>query len=485
MANGNTEINENNENQPTGSVNDQQDNVTTNEQVINENENQGTNQNTKKKTAPASKKRGGIKLDNNETVVLDDGNNKVATDGEKQKKNKTQPKEQKEETNVNNKQPDDKKNETNKKKSGDVKTEKNDDISRVAFFNEKLKTFNKMYKVDIDPDKFVADVSEAWEMLKSEDEQKKAEAGKIMGDLVKDTLKWAFDVEKKVAYSENRIPDFSEITKSANDLLRVSMFAFTDLYHDRKSEALFDQTALGGLKAKDIAELTSEKSDWNMDQRSDEAWKIQSREAINLAETWLKEEKPYEMMIRKMRETVEADKKGTIDRKEVFKRLAAAEWMLINNEKMMVEDPTDPLNPIPNWGNRYWKALCETREALGIMKHISMRELIQGNYAEAAKSTVSTEYTTKQIEENVLSGDARKRNDSIDLQKEQFAIESSSARFTSMQSKRDPKDFVMTSERMQITVEQVNEYRLMKEAPKASNFIVAAKETTLEFSAKK
>ena len=102
--------------------------------------------------------------------------------------------------------------------------------------------------------------------------------------------------------------------------------------------------------------LNIKDSTWSMDQKSDEAWEIQSREAKNLADKWLSGDKPYEKMIGEMKALVEADKEGIVDRKEILTKLTAAEWLLVSNDKMMIENPEDPLNNLPNWGNRYWKA---------------------------------------------------------------------------------------------------------------------------------
>ena len=41
-------------------------------------------------------------------------------------------------------------------------------------------------------------------------------------------------------------------------------------------EYFFEKTAFGGMNSKEIAELTKGESLWDMDQKSDEAWEIQS-----------------------------------------------------------------------------------------------------------------------------------------------------------------------------------------------------------------
>ena len=344
-------------------------------------------------------------------------------------------------------------------------------VSATVFVNT-LHTFNAMYKLHVDANSFAFSVNEAWTLLKNGNEQKKADGRKMLGDLFKDTLKQAFDIEKGIAYDEHRLPEYAEIIKSTNELLRAAMFAFTDLYHDPKSASLFAATACGGLNAKDMAELTGGDSLWSMDQRSDEAWELQSKDAKALADTWLAEEKPYEKMIGEMKALVEADKNGIADRKEILTKLTAAEWLLVNNDKMMIDDPEDPLNKLPNWGNRYWKALTEAREALGIDKHTSMRDLIQGEYAASAKAVISFAYNEAQIADYVLDPTAREIYDSMELQKEQFATQSAAVTLTEPQSARNADETEMTQDRVPYPVKELDERIIMKNQPKNYDFVV-------------
>ena len=344
-------------------------------------------------------------------------------------------------------------------------------VSATVFVNT-LNTFNAMYKLGIDANSFAFSVNEAWTLMKSGNEQKKADSQKMLGDLFKDTLKQAFDIEKGVAYDEHRLPEYAEIIKSSNELLRTAMFAFTDLYHDPKSASLFDSTAFGGLGAKEMADLTVGESLWSMDQKSDEAWEIQSKDAKNLADKWLSGDKPYEKMISEMKALVEADKDGIVDRKEVLTKLTAAEWLLVNNDKMMIDDPEDPLNKLPNWGNRYWKALTEAREALGIDKHTSMRDLIQSDYAASAKAVISSAYNEAQIEDYVLDPAAREIYDSMEIQKEQFATQSAAVTLTEPQNERNAGEVEMTEDRVPYPIKELDERAIMKNQPKNYDFVV-------------
>ena len=351
------------------------------------------------------------------------------------------------------------------------------DSARVAVFMEKLAAFGNMYKTDVDANAFASCVSDAWTMMKNGDEQKVANGKKMLGSIFQSTLKSAFDVEKNLSYNEHRLPNYTEIINSTNELLRASMFAFTDLYHDPKSASLFDTTAFGGLNAKEMAELTRGESLWDMDQRSDKAWEIQSKEAKDIADKWLREDKPYEKMISEMNALVEARKNGSLDNREMVYKLAAAEWLLYSNEQMMIKDPEDPINPIPNWGNRYWKAITQTRELLGIDKHVSMRELIQGGHAATAKAVRSVSYNETQIKENVLDPESRGKYDSMEKQTEAFAARSEAVALTAGIDKKREDELIMTSDRMQFSVEILNERKLIREAPKVNNFVIAPQES--------
>ena len=299
----------------------------------------------------------------------------------------------------------------------------NNDVA-VAVYTEKLEAYNNMYKLHVDSNEFASSITESWAMITSGDRAKLSDGYIMLNNVFKDTLKKAFDVEKNAAYEEHRLPEYAEIVRSTNELLRSAMYGLTDVYHNPNRKNLFASTAFGGLTAKDIGDLTVGDSLWEKDQKSDEAWDIQAKEAKDIADKWLKENKPYEKMISEMKELVTANKEGVVSRKETLDKLTAAEWLLIHNEKMMVEDPEDPLNPIPNWGNRYWKALAETREALGINKHTSMREMIQSDYAAMAKAVSSADYNKLQIQQYVLDEDVRELSDSMEAQKEAFTAQS-------------------------------------------------------------
>jgi len=359
----------------------------------------------------------------------------------------------------------------------DTKTEAPQPINskaRIAVFTERLKTYNSMYKLNIDANRFASSVIDGWELMTSGDKQKMADGKKVMNDLFKDTLKQAFDIEKGVAYDEHRLPEYAEIIKSSNELLRSAMYGFTDMYHSPNRTELFDATAFGGLDAKDMASLTTGDSQWSKDQKSDEAWEIQAAEAKKIADSWMKEAKPHEKMISEMKELVKAGKEGIVSRKEMLDKLTAAEWLLVNDPKMMVEDPEDPYNSIPKWGNRYWKALTETREALGVDKYTSMRDMIQADYAASAKAVNNTKYHEDHINEYVLDSDVRELSDSMDVQKEQFATRSAAAILTDSQNVKDNdvEETLLDDGRTRLSIKKLDERTLMANEAKSYNFIV-------------
>ena len=355
----------------------------------------------------------------------------------------------------------------------------------ATMFTNKLNTFNSMFKTNIDANNFIFSVTEAWKLMKMNDKQKQTEGQKLIGDVFKDTLKKAFDAEKELSYGEHRLPEFSEIVLSANELLRVSMFTFTDLYTDRKSASLFEPTAFGGVSAKDIANLTSGESLWSIDQRSDKAWEIQSASAKDIANNWLSENKPYEKMINEMNALIDKGKNGIAEtnRKDVLNNLAAAEWLLLNNDKMMIDNPEDPLDRVPNWGNRYWKAITAAREALGIPKHISMRDLIQGDYAESSKAVNNPKYNETQIEEQVLDPDVREVYDSMEAQKSEFTIQRAGIVTSHPINENRINDIEMKEDRVPYPIPELDERKNLLEAPKENNFVIErVAETKIEMN---
>jgi hypothetical protein len=207
-----------------------------------------------------------------------------------------------------------------------------------------------------------------------------------------------------------------------------------------------------------------------------------------ITEEWLKDPKPYERMIKEMKALADGVRKdGSYERREARLKLTAAEWLLVNNENMMIEDPEDPLNPIPNWGNRYWKAITETREALGIDKHTSMRDMIQAEYAAAAKSVKSLAYNTRQFYDHIIDPKAREAYDfdSLENQKMEFAtisaanglaVKNAEKRVDSPERKADAPE--TEEKRVREPVESQNEAKLMKNAVKNyKDFIVGNEKT--------
>ena len=382
------------------------------------------------------------------------------------------PDEPAEEATINNNQVD------NKQDKGKVENVVADNTPKIAFFTKKLAEFGDMYNINVDVNDYASYLGDAWALMKDSDAKKQEEGKKMMGNLFKSTLKAAFTVEKETAYKEHRLPDFSGVVKSSNDLLRAGMFAFTDLYHNPKSASLFAPTSFGGLTAKEMAALTAGKSSWSMDQKSDAAWEIQSKEAKALAAEWEKEPKPYEKLINEMNALAENAKGDSIDRSDAYKKLTAAEWLLTNNKKMMIDDPEDPLNPMPNWGNRYWKAITNAREALGIPKHTSMRDLIQGDYAEEARAACNPKYTETQIQEQFLDADVRQMSDSIEAQKEQFTLESSAIDIKAPQDENIEE--VEEGLRWRLYIKSEDEREKIKNEPKVFSNLVISKDAELK-----
>lgn len=360
--------------------------------------------------------------------------------------------------------------------NADIEKEKEIEKSgvRTNVYRDAIKSYRDMYKVDVDENEFAATVTEAFDMIKSDDVATSKKGQQMLKDYYKGVLKKAYDAEKATSYADHRIPDFVDVGRSTNNLLRAAMYSYTDVYHNNESGRWFDKTANGGLDAKELTELTQGDSLWSMDQKSDEAWEKQSRAAKDLANEWLKEDRPYEKMINELNTLAEQGRKnGMVGSLETMNKLMAAEWMLTNNPKMMVDDPEDPYNTIPNWGNKYWKAISATRDALGISKHTSMRDLVQNDYAAAARAVNSAEYNKVQFEDHVFERNVREIYDSKDLQAKQFAIQSAAAHLNEEESKKKADEIIMTDDkRVQISVRECDEKVIWESQPKENNFVV-------------
>lgn len=418
--------------------------------------------------------------------------------------------------------------EEERKKAEELKAKVLEDSVNLTMFSDRLNTFNGMFRTNLNYNEFTSSIMNAWLFLKSDNKQVQADGKSILGDLFKKTLSDAFAVERKISYKEHRLPDYAEIIRSANELLRAAMYTQTDLYAMKNNKELFDATAFGGLSAKEMAELAtgdvvwgmenmSEEEKlaldnkfaelsaaevaeivsgeivsgsenmskeeklalantvhaWDLDQKSDAAWEIQSAEAKTIAGEWSKADKPYEKLIEEMKALADNGKKGidSSNSKDIYNKLAAAEWMLMQDDKMMVDDPEDPYNPIPNWGNRYWKAIIQAREALNIPKHTSMRELIQNDYAAMSKAAYSSYYNERQINELVLDPDARSMFDSLEAQKSEFMIQREAIKNTLENKEPRPEDKDPDVSRYPYPVKEEDEYKKHRDAKKENNFI--------------
>lgn len=347
------------------------------------------------------------------------------------------------------------------------------DSAYADMFVDKLKTFNDMYKTKLSRDKIVSALSDSWALITEGSEEKKADGKKQLKALFEAVLEHSFKVEKEVAYDEGRFPDYTEIIKSTNDLIRASMFAFTDMYRNQERKPLFDETAFGGMTADEMVDLTASDGAWQLDQKSEEAWEIQSKEAKSIAEGWKKKFNPYQTMIDEMDSLIDKNNNGSLDRKDVLNKLAAAEWLLLNNDDMMIKDADDPYNKTPNWNNRYWKSITKAREAIGIPKYVSMRELIQGNYAVMQKTMSNVNYHKEHVNEQIFAPEKRAVNDSMDKQNEAFVIQS--AKIADNQPINDQRlnNIEMKGDKIRISVIEEDEYRKAKHAyGDVSKFIV-------------
>ena len=177
-------------------------------------------------------------------------------------------------------------------------------------------------------------------------------------------------------------------------------------------------------------------------------------------------------MINEMKDLMDKQKDGTLNRNGAMLKFTAAEWLLINDERMMVYNEEDPINPIPNWGNRYWKAITEAREALGVDKHTSMRTMIQNEYAATAKAVRSKAYNERQIKDQITDPEKRASLDSMDKQKEQFATLGASLKLSESQQAKQENEIVMTSDRVQISIKTQDQRLIMKNEPKSLHFVL-------------
>jgi hypothetical protein len=140
---------------------------------------------------------------------------------------------------------------------------------------------------------------------------------------------------------------------------------------------------------------------------------------------------------------------------------------------MVVIDPDDPYNRTPKWNNRYWKAITEAREAIGIPKHISVRELIQGNYGVMQQTLKNANYHKDHFETELFSQEKRASVDSMDKQKEEFNLQSAKIALDKAPNEERLNNIKMDENRVRISIVEEDEYLKAKTVPKDfSSFVI-------------
>lgn len=351
------------------------------------------------------------------------------------------------------------------------------DPNLTEFFSIAVHNYNVLHGTKIDAQAFASEVIDSWQKISSQDEKQRLEGKKQLKDTFSKTLKNAFAIEAEASYANCHAAIYTSIAKDTNELLRAAMYSYTDAYIDPQKEALYGETAFGGMTNKEIVNLATSNPSWEGDQKSDEAWRKQSAEARKIAGQWQKQEKPYDHFMSELKSIYEGAQFNDMtptQKRETLLKLSAAECMLMSDENMMLENPDNPFEKTPNWSHRHWKALSVAREKIGIFQYCSMRDLIQGSYAGAQERSHNSTYLLKEGEEQIFlkDGTIRPEVDSLEGRKVAFAetcrqiAEGAPAKEESAEIKGQAD--LKEGERIQIYIPEVDERRIESHIPKTA-----------------
>lgn len=358
--------------------------------------------------------------------------------------------------------------------------QKEEDLKKnTEFFKERMKTYNTMYGVSIDANDFLEKVSDAWSDMTNEDKDKAKEGEEKLRNIFLDIVSQAAKIEKQRSYEQVKPPEFDEIIKSTNNLLRAAMFAKTDLFTNKARKDMFEKTFLGGVDPAQLSEKMKRDGNWRNDQRSDAAWEKQSMEAINIAIGWSEKERPINEMLKALKGLEVDFEKGFFNQREAFNTLAAAERLLMAQSDCMIEDLDNPGEKIPKWNHPDWKALVDCRDKLGIPRYASMRDLIQSEYHNMSK-TMDNAYLKEVFEKDIVSEKARE-GDSLESLKEQFTINRATLHIDEVFNEKEVMDAKMENDKEPIIVKECDEQVIQKNMPKVPPISALEKDNHLEY----
>lgn len=358
--------------------------------------------------------------------------------------------------------------------------QKEEDLKKnTEFFKERMKTYNTMYGVSIDANDFLEKVSDAWSDMTNEDKDKAKEGEEKLRNIFLDIVSQAAKIEKQRSYEQVKPPEFDEIIKSTNNLLRAAMFAKTDLFTNKARKDMFEKTFLGGVDPAQLSEKMKRDGNWRNDQRSDAAWEKQSMEAINIAIGWSEKERPINEMLKALKGLEVDFEKGFFNQREAFNTLAAAERLLMAQSDCMIEDIDNPGEKIPKWNHPDWKALVDCRDKLGIPRYASMRDLIQSEYHNMSK-TMDNAYLKEVFEKDIVSEKARE-GDSLESLKEQFTINRATLHIDEVFNEKEVMDAKMENDKEPIIVKECDEQVIQKNMPKVPPVSPLEKDNHLEY----
>lgn len=137
---------------------------------------------------------------------------------------------------------------------------------------------------------------------------------------------------KARGYANAKETNFTVVTKHVNELFKSAMFA-THLYDNPNNRVIVEKCSFGGFTIEQLSNIANSAKGgaWALNQKSDEAWRIQSEGSKSILSEWTKNEKSVGIRTSVSRiqsdlnAKIDAYKNGEINKKELIENTIAGE----------------------------------------------------------------------------------------------------------------------------------------------------------------
>lgn len=210
---------------------------------------------------------------------------------------------------------------------------------------------------------------------------------------------------KERGYAGAKETNFTVVTKDVNELFKSAMFT-TRLYDNPNNRVIVEKCSFGGFTIEQLSNIANSAKGgaWALDQKSEEAWRIQSEGAKSILKDWTKNEKSESIGTSVSRiqsdltAKINAYKKGEINKKELIENTIAGEAHLNST----FDTRRKRIFSFIQY-RKELSALKQCRATLGLHENDSLRVALSNGYVAVSKEMNSEKIfssVSKAVEES-------------------------------------------------------------------------------------